>query len=99
MTQLGSNRNDIAYDGVPADCALNYISTFGKICVGERFRVLFTIMNTSEKCTLQSIKMVVKLVCKTAKETERVLADEYLQGMMARVQKGFPLEFKVESTC
>ena len=52
MTQLGSNRNDISYDGVPADCALNYISTFGKICVGERFRVLFTIMNVSQKYSL-----------------------------------------------
>ena len=39
---LGANRHDVAYDGVPADCALNYISTFGKISAGEVFRVLFT---------------------------------------------------------
>ena len=41
--QLGANRHDISYGGIPADCALNYISTFGKISTGENFRVLFTI--------------------------------------------------------
>lgn len=49
MVQLGCNRNDISYDGLPSDCSLNYISAFGKIYVQERFRVLFTLMNTSEK--------------------------------------------------
>ena len=49
MVQLGCNRNDISYDGVPSDCSLNYHSAFGKIYVQERFRVLFTLMNTSEK--------------------------------------------------
>ena len=42
-TALGANRHDVGYDGVPADCALNYVSTFGKISTGENFRVLFTI--------------------------------------------------------
>jgi hypothetical protein len=41
--ELGANRHDVSYDGVPSDCALNYVSTFGKICTGETFRVLFTI--------------------------------------------------------
>ena len=44
---IGANRHDISYDGIPADCALNYISTFGKISTGEQFKVLFTIQNDS----------------------------------------------------
>ena len=42
-TELGANRHDVGYDGVPSDCAMNYVSTFGKISTGENFRVLFTI--------------------------------------------------------
>lgn len=41
------NSNDVSYDGVEADAALNYNPTFGKICTGENFRVLFTLMNTN----------------------------------------------------
>jgi hypothetical protein len=37
--------NDIAYDGVESEAALNYNASFGKICTGEQFRVLFTLMN------------------------------------------------------
>lgn len=59
--QLGSNRHDVGYDGVPADCALNYISTFGKISTGEQFRVLFTIQNDSSQYALQNVNMKVRV--------------------------------------
>jgi hypothetical protein len=39
--------NDTAYDGVESDAIVNYNSSFGKICTGEQFRVLFTIQNTN----------------------------------------------------
>jgi len=58
---LGTNRHDVAYDGVSADCALNYISTFGKISTGEVFRVLFTIQNDSSAHALQNINMKVRV--------------------------------------
>lgn len=44
---------------MPADCALNYISTFGKISTGENFRVLFTIQNDSSQYQLQKVNMKV----------------------------------------
>ena len=51
--------NDVAYDGVSADCALNYVSTFGKISTGENFRVLFTIQNKSAQYSIQKLNMKV----------------------------------------
>jgi hypothetical protein len=53
------NSNDICYDGVESDAAINYNPSFGKICTGEQFRVLFTIMNTSSNYSLDNIKMKV----------------------------------------
>ena len=41
------NRCDVSYDGVPNSAALNFNPSFGKICLGEYFKVLFTIQNTS----------------------------------------------------
>lgn len=98
MVQLGCNRNDISYDGLPSDCSLNYISAFGKIYVQERFRVLFTLMNTSEKHQLQQVKLLIKLTCDTAKKKDRTLLQEEIVCMTAREVKNFPLEFKVENT-
>ena len=51
--------NDISYDGVEADAVLSYNSTFGKICTGEQFRVLFTIQNQNTQFSLDNIKMKV----------------------------------------
>ena len=34
-------------DNVQTDCALNYMSTFGRISTGEHFSILFTIQNES----------------------------------------------------
>ena len=51
--------NDIGYDGVEGDAALNYNSSFGKICTGEQFRVLFTLMNTSQQYAIEQLKMKV----------------------------------------
>lgn len=48
MTQLGSNRNDISFDGLPGDCTLSYVTAFGKIYAGERLKVLITLMNISD---------------------------------------------------
>ena len=53
------NSNDICYDGIESDEALNYNSSFGKICTGEQFRVLFTMMNTSSQYSIDNIKMKV----------------------------------------
>lgn len=53
------NSNDVSYDGVEADAALNYNPTFGKICTGENFRVLFTLMNTNAQFSIDNIKMKV----------------------------------------
>jgi hypothetical protein len=49
QSDILENTNDIAYDGIEADASINYNSSFGKICTGEQFRVLFTIMNTSQQ--------------------------------------------------
>jgi hypothetical protein len=53
------NANDISYDGIDSDSALNYNPSFGKICTGEQFRVLFTMMNTSSQYSIDQIKMKV----------------------------------------
>ena len=37
------SRCDISYDGIPSHAALNFNPSFGKISMGEQFRVLFTI--------------------------------------------------------
>ena len=37
------NRCDVSYDGVSAAGAINFNPSFGKICTGEHFKVLFTI--------------------------------------------------------
>lgn len=42
LAQL-SSMCDIAYDGVPAHAAINFNPSFGKISMGEHFKVLFTI--------------------------------------------------------
>ena len=60
-TSLGANRHDVGYDGVPSDCAMNYVSTFGKISTGENFRVLFTIQNESASYSLTNIRMSVRV--------------------------------------
>jgi len=59
--QHGAGRADVAFDSVPGDCALNYVSTFGKIFTGETFKVLFTIMNTSANYALQNVRMRVSV--------------------------------------
>ena len=46
---------------MPADCALNYVSTFGKISTGENFRVLFTIQNESASYSLTDVRMKVRV--------------------------------------
>ena len=46
---------------MPADCALNYVSTFGKISTGENFRVLFTIQNESASYSLVNVRMAVRV--------------------------------------
>ena len=53
------NSNDVSYDGVDSDAAINYNPSFGKICTGENFRVLFTLMNTNTQFSIDNIKMKV----------------------------------------
>lgn len=49
MMAVGCQKNEVSFGGIPADdCAL-YNSSFGKIYFGEKLRVLFTLMNVSDK--------------------------------------------------
>jgi hypothetical protein len=48
---------------------LSYSSNFGKILMGEHFRVLFTIMNNSATFPLIDIKMRVVVTRKNAPQT------------------------------
>jgi hypothetical protein len=47
--------NDIAFSGVSSDQCLSYLSYFGRICTGEHFKVLLTVMNSSANYSLQKV--------------------------------------------
>jgi hypothetical protein len=49
--------NDIAYEGVESEAAINYNASFGKICTGEHFRVLFTLMNQNVNHPVENMHM------------------------------------------
>jgi hypothetical protein len=49
--------NDVAYDSVEAEAALCYNASFGKICTGEQFRVLFTLMNQSAQHAVENLRI------------------------------------------
>ena len=51
------NRCDVSYDGVSSSAALNFNPSFGKICMGEYFKVLFTIQSTSASYNLEELKL------------------------------------------
>ena len=98
------NSNDIAYDGIEGDAAINYNSSFGKICTGEQFRVLFTIMNTSQQYSIDQLKMKVIVqrvssdpeVAAKEKPKEDVLMQETIKVLPAKSQMGFVFIFKVD---
>jgi hypothetical protein len=97
MTNLGSNRNDISFDGLPSDSTLSYNTAFGKIYAGERLKVLITLMNISDVHQLGSVRLVIKLTCRTAKKPERTLVEENIPTMVQREVRNYPIEFKIES--
>ena len=98
--------HDIAYDGIETDCALSYNSSFGKICTGEQFRVLFTLMNVSGQHALENLRMrvVVQRVSADADQPgkdkaavkEEVLMNEVIKILPAKDQMGFIFIFKVD---
>lgn len=98
------NSNDIAYDGIDAESALAYNSSFGKICTGEQFRVLFTLMNTSMQHPIENLKMkvVVQRVSsdpeQAAKEKpkEDILMQDTIKVLNSKGQMGFIFIFKVD---
>jgi len=51
------NKCDVSYDGVPNTAALNFNPSFGKICLGEYFKVLFTIQNISPAFNIEELKL------------------------------------------
>lgn len=53
------NRSDTSFNGVAASNAINFNPSFGKICMGEHFKVLFTIQNNSASYSLEEIKLKV----------------------------------------
>ena len=63
MLALGSKSNEISFGGIPADDCAHYVSSFGKIYFGEKLRVLFTLMNVSDKHQLQNVRLLIKLKC------------------------------------
>lgn len=101
--------NDINYDGIDVDSALNYNPSFGKICTGEQFRVLFTMMNTSSNYSIDSIKMKVAVQRQSLnqppppgtqstnqKPKEDILMQEVIRTLPAKSQMGFIFIFKVD---
>ena len=51
------SRCDVSYDGVSAAGAINFNPSFGKICTGEHFKVLFTIQNSNPLYSLEELKL------------------------------------------
>jgi hypothetical protein len=98
------NSNDIAYDGIEAEAAMNYNSSFGKICTGEQFRVLFTIMNTSQQYSIEQLKMKVIVqrvnpdpeIASKEKPKEDILMQDTIKILPAKSQMGFIFIFKVD---
>ncbi len=97
--------NDIAYDGVESESALCYNASFGKICTGEQFRVLFTLMNQSGQHAVENLKMRVAVqrvnpdpeqAAKEKQPKEEVLMSETIKVLPARGQLGFIFIFKVD---
>lgn len=95
------NSNDISYDGIESDAAINYNPSFGKICTGEQFRVLFTIMNTSSNYSLDHIKMKVivhrsnQAQGQNAKPKEDILMNDEIKTLAPKQTQGFVFIFKV----
>eukprot|EP00347_Sterkiella_histriomuscorum_P011398 403372611 len=103
------NSNDVSYDGIDADSAINYNPSFGKICTGENFRVLFTLMNTNAQFSIDNIKMKVVVQRQSlnqpnaqgaqqtqTKPKEDVLMHEVIKTIPAKSQMGFIFIFKVD---
>ncbi|CDW87010.1 UNKNOWN [Stylonychia lemnae] len=103
------NSNDITCDGIDIDSAINYNPSFGKICTGEQFRVLFTLMNTNTQYSIENIKMKVVVQRQslnqqapqgtqsmTQKPKEEVLMHEVIKSIPAKSQIGFIFMFKVD---
>lgn len=96
--------NDIAYDGVESEAAINYNSSFGKICTGEQFRVLFTLMNQNNQHPIENLRMHVKVqrvnadpeIAAKEKPKEDDLLKETIKVLPARGQLGFIFIFKVD---
>jgi hypothetical protein len=72
---------------LPADCTLSYATAFGKIYVGERLKILFTLMNLSEQHQLNSVKLTIKMNFKEDPESKeasksRVLLEDIVPTMV-----------------
>ena len=52
-----SSMCDISYDGVPAHAAINFNPSFGKISMGEHFKVLFTIQNKISTFAVEELRI------------------------------------------
>ena len=71
------NKCDISYEGVPTHAALNFNTSFGKISMGENFKVLFTIQNKNLSFGVDDLKIKTTLekVPKNKQKDEIMVAD------------------------
>ena len=99
------NRCDVSYDGVSSSAALNFNPSFGKICMGEYFKVLFTIQNTSASYKLEELKLkssVIRVLKNPAAAVnqpppkEQVLTQIVICSLDPKEQIGFVFAFRVD---
>ena len=98
---------DVAYDGVPAGAAINFNPSFGKISMGEHFKVLFTIQNKISKHPVEElrIKATLNSVPKPKggkdpvapeKANEITLMSTVVNRLAPKEPLGFVISFKVD---
>lgn len=100
----GAHTNDVAYGGVSSDQSLSYLSYFGRICTGEHFKVLLTIMNSSANYSLQRLRITVRVTRQNQnrqhsidkRQGDQTLLQETIAVLNPRDQMGFPISFKVD---
>jgi hypothetical protein len=97
------NRTDVSYDGIPSGAAINFNPSFGKISMGEYFKVLFTIQNTSANYNLEELKLksTVVRVLKNPNPNqpapkEQILTELTIPQLGPKEQIGFIFAFRVD---
>ena len=98
---------DVSYDGVPAHAAINFNPSFGKISMGEHFKVLFTIQNKIATYAVEELRIKATLNSvpkpKAGKEAqapekgnEITLMSTVVNRLGPKEPLGFVISFKVD---